>query len=87
MTYRIGAHTTADDPRRYQPADEIEEWRARDPLPRLRRYLERRRLWDDDAEHEARADALARIDRAVQEAEALPLPSFDSYLEAANGRS
>ncbi|MBV9547627.1 MAG: pyruvate dehydrogenase (acetyl-transferring) E1 component subunit alpha, partial [Chloroflexi bacterium] len=31
LTYRIGAHTTADDPRRYQPADEIEAWRRRDP--------------------------------------------------------
>jgi pyruvate dehydrogenase E1 component alpha subunit len=86
LTYRIGAHTTADDPRRYQPADEIEDWRTRDPLPRLRRYLERRGLWDDAAEREARADALGRIDRAVEEAEAMPLPSFDSYLEAANGR-
>jgi TPP-dependent pyruvate/acetoin dehydrogenase alpha subunit len=87
LTYRIGAHTTADDPRRYQPADEIEEWRTRDPLPRLRRYLERRGLWDDDAEVASRADALKRIDRAVEEAEAMPLPSFDAYVEAANGRS
>jgi len=41
---------------------------------------------DDTAERESRADAFARIDRAVEEAEAVPLPSFDSYLEAANGR-
>jgi pyruvate dehydrogenase E1 component alpha subunit len=87
LTYRLGAHTTADDPRRYQPTDEIEEWRTRDPLPRLRLYLERRGLWDADAEREAEVDALARIDRAVAEAEAAPLPAFASYLEAANGRS
>src|SRR5207302_10731544 len=31
LTYRIGAHTTADDPRRYQPPHEIEGWRTRDP--------------------------------------------------------
>jgi pyruvate dehydrogenase E1 component alpha subunit len=86
LTYRIGAHTTADDPRRYQPADEIEEWRTRDPLPRVRRYLERRKLWDDDAERHAQTDALERIDRAVEEAEAMPLPSFDTYAEAARGR-
>ena len=65
LTYRLGAHTTADDPRRYQPPDEIDEWRTRDPLPRLRQYLERRGLWDADAEREAAADALARIDSAV----------------------
>src|SRR5260370_9268073 len=35
LTYRIGAHTTADDPRRYQPSEEIEAWRKRDPLPRF----------------------------------------------------
>jgi pyruvate dehydrogenase E1 component alpha subunit len=87
LTYRLGAHTTADDPRRYQPMDEIDEWRTRDPLPRMRLYLERRGLWDADAQREAEADALARIDRAVAESEALPLPTFESYLEAANGRS
>jgi pyruvate dehydrogenase E1 component alpha subunit len=87
VTYRIGAHTTADDPRRYQPPDEIEQWRGRDPLPRLRRYLEHRGLWDADAERDAASDALARIDRAVEESEARPLPSLDQYTEAANGRS
>jgi pyruvate dehydrogenase E1 component alpha subunit len=85
VTYRVGAHTTADDPRRYQPADEIEAWRNRDPLPRLRRYLERRRLWDDDAEHEAVAAALARIDQAIAESEAAPLPTLAEYSEAAGG--
>jgi pyruvate dehydrogenase E1 component alpha subunit len=87
LTYRLGAHTTADDPRRYQPPDEIEEWRTRDPLPRLRKYLERRGLWDEGAERDAVTDALARIDHAVQQAEAMPLPEFASYVEAASGRS
>lgn len=83
LTYRIGAHTTADDPRRYQPPEEIAEWRARDPLPRLRTYLERRGLWDDDAEAEATASALANIDAAVAEAEARPMPTLAQYIEAA----
>jgi pyruvate dehydrogenase E1 component alpha subunit len=85
LTYRLGAHTTADDPRRYQPNDEIDEWRTRDPLPRLRRYLERRDLWDEAAEQAASADALSRIDSAVAAAEATPVPTFERYLEAANG--
>ena len=83
LTYRIGAHTTADDPRRYQPPAEIEEWRQRDPLPRFRRYLEARRLWDADAEAEAVADAVGRIDAAVAEAEARPTPTLAAYIEAA----
>jgi hypothetical protein len=44
-------------------------------------------LWDADAEREAVVDALARIDQAVAEAEAMPLPDFATYVEAANGRS
>ena len=84
LTYRIGAHTTADDPRRYQPAEEIVEWRTRDPLPRMRRYLEQRGLWDDDIEDAARQDALRRIDEAVMEAEARPIPELQAYIEAAS---
>jgi 2-oxoisovalerate dehydrogenase E1 component alpha subunit len=38
-TYRIHAHTNADDPSRYRPDDEVEEWRPRDPLLRLRAHL------------------------------------------------
>lgn len=85
LTYRIGAHTTADDPRRYQPSEEIDAWRSRDPVPRMRSYLERRNLWQEDAEREAVADALARIDRAVETAEAMPVPSLGEYVEAAGG--
>ncbi|MDQ1513506.1 MAG: 2-oxoisovalerate dehydrogenase component alpha subunit, partial [Microbacteriaceae bacterium] len=40
LTYRIGAHTTADDPTKYRSADELAEWTARDPILRLRRHLE-----------------------------------------------
>jgi len=83
LTYRIGAHTTADDPRRYQPSAEIDVWRSRDPLPRFRAYLERRGLWDDDAEVTAAEDALSRIDAVVVEAEARPIPTLDTYVEVA----
>ena len=83
LTYRVGAHTTADDPRRYQPPEEIDEWRRRDPLPRMRRYLEERQLWDEDAQREAVREALARIDHAVEEAEAMPVPTLGEYVEVA----
>lgn len=39
VTYRIGAHTTSDDPSKYRPAEEVEQWRERDPILRLERYL------------------------------------------------
>src|SRR5437016_1471075 len=39
LTYRIGAHTTADDPTRYRSSDEVESWRIKDPLVRFKRFL------------------------------------------------
>jgi len=40
VTYRMGPHTTSDDPTRYQPAEELDEWAARDPITRYRKYLQ-----------------------------------------------
>ncbi|NBU30811.1 MAG: pyruvate dehydrogenase (acetyl-transferring) E1 component subunit alpha [Actinobacteria bacterium] len=40
FTYRLGAHTTSDDPTRYRDADEVEYWKDRDPLLRVKRYLD-----------------------------------------------
>ncbi len=42
LTYRLGAHTTADDPTKYRPEGELEYWEARDPLIRTRAFLESR---------------------------------------------
>lgn len=39
-TYRMGAHTTSDDPTRYRIASEVEAWKLKDPIQRLRRFLE-----------------------------------------------
>ncbi|MDJ0463798.1 pyruvate dehydrogenase (acetyl-transferring) E1 component subunit alpha [Streptomyces sp. H27-C3] len=38
-TYRMGAHTTSDDPTRYRRAAEVDEWRAKDPIDRIRTHL------------------------------------------------
>ena len=40
VTYRMGAHTTSDDPSRYRDSDEVEHWKARDPIMRVQRWLE-----------------------------------------------
>ncbi|WP_232320364.1 pyruvate dehydrogenase (acetyl-transferring) E1 component subunit alpha [Rhodococcus sp. WMMA185] len=64
QTYRIDAHTNADDPTRYRDAGEVEKWLGRDPLARLEKYLREKGLFDDDAaaalaaEAEASASAL-----------------------------
>lgn len=48
-TYRLGPHTTSDDPSRYRSREEEQEWRERDPIERLRSFLTREAIVDDDA--------------------------------------
>ena len=75
-TYRMGAHTTSDDPTKYRLTDELERWRERDPLSRVRAYLARTGAADaaffDAAD--AEADALAM--RLRQECLTLPEPTL-----------
>ncbi|CAG7581834.1 pyruvate dehydrogenase (acetyl-transferring) E1 component subunit alpha [Rhodococcus opacus] len=61
VTYRMGPHTTSDDPTRYRAAAETEVWKARDPIDRMRRLLDREGLLDDTflAEVQATADDVA----------------------------
>jgi 2-oxoisovalerate dehydrogenase E1 component alpha subunit len=81
FTYRMGAHTTSDDPTRYRTQAEVEQWRHRDPIDRLRRYLDTAGLTDTafHAGLEAEADALAegwrRAVRAMPDPE--PMALFD----------
>ncbi|WP_044746961.1 pyruvate dehydrogenase (acetyl-transferring) E1 component subunit alpha [Bacillus alveayuensis] len=53
LTYRLGPHTTSDDPTKYRSVEEAEQWRwKKDPLHRLRVLLEKRGLWSDTDEEE-----------------------------------
>jgi pyruvate dehydrogenase E1 component alpha subunit len=72
LTYRLGPHTTSDDPRRYRSDEEEAEWRGRDPLERVRRYLAGEGAWTDEWQQTLEAEESAAIEAAVEEAEALP---------------
>jgi 2-oxoisovalerate dehydrogenase E1 component alpha subunit len=48
VTYRMGPHTTSDDPNRYRDPSEVDGWRAKDPIERVRLLLEREGLLDDE---------------------------------------
>ncbi|MDF2048425.1 thiamine pyrophosphate-dependent dehydrogenase E1 component subunit alpha [Arthrobacter sp. Cr_A7] len=58
-TYRMQAHTNADDDTRYRESAEVAEWRAKDPVNRMRTYLTDRGLLDDDGERRIREKAEA----------------------------
>jgi pyruvate dehydrogenase E1 component alpha subunit len=62
FTYRMGAHTTTDDPTRYRTDEEREEWGLKDPIARLRTYLDKQGLADEAfyAGLDTESDALAK---------------------------
>jgi len=81
VTYRIGAHSTSDDPTRYRSEEEVEAWRQKDPLARLRRHLVKQGL-TDDARDAAMDEELSReISAAVDEVEKMPPPERASLFD------
>jgi pyruvate dehydrogenase E1 component alpha subunit len=72
FTYRMGAHTTTDDPTRYRLASEVEAWRLRDPIDRVRAYLTR--TGEADSSFFEQVDAEADAEAARVRAGCLALP-------------
>ena len=73
-TYRMADHTTADDARRYRDPQEVERWRERDPLLRMRRFLVQQRLWSDGDQEQLELALKERLAAAVEKAEAAEPP-------------
>jgi pyruvate dehydrogenase E1 component alpha subunit len=69
VTYRLAMHTTADDPRKYRSDEEVAEWQARDPLPRFRDYLRKKKLLDEKGESVLEEGIRGEIDEAVEKYE------------------
>ena len=73
-TYRIGAHTTADDPTRYRSAEEVEYWKKRDPIDRLRKFMIKKKIWSDSDEQKLLEEVEKKVNEAVKKAEAVEEP-------------
>jgi len=86
VTYRLGMHTTADDPTKYRADEEVKAWEQKDPLTRFRVYLEKKKLLDASVDEQVDEE----IARAVERFEAMPatdpLAMFDhAYAELPPG--
>jgi pyruvate dehydrogenase E1 component alpha subunit/2-oxoisovalerate dehydrogenase E1 component alpha subunit len=81
LTYRIGAHSTSDDPTRYRSDEEVEAWKKKDPLDRLRKHLVSRRLLDDAADAALENELTEEVGAAVKKVEELPPPERGSLFE------
>ncbi len=77
VTYRMGPHTTSDDPGRYRDDHQVAEWEARDPLERVRRLLERSGAWDSASQQSLEQEASQRIEAAVSWAEGVSPPTSE----------
>ncbi len=78
VTYRMGPHSSSDDPKRYRTEEELAEWQKRDPLIRFRKYLEKKGIWSEADEKKAQDDANSELDEAIAYAEKLPKPALET---------
>jgi pyruvate dehydrogenase E1 component alpha subunit/2-oxoisovalerate dehydrogenase E1 component alpha subunit len=78
ITYRLGPQASSDDPERYRENQEVAEWRAKDPMARLRAYLTGTGLWNDQKEESQAAEIGAEIDAAFDAVASAPAPPVET---------
>ena len=80
-TYRMGAHTTSDDPTRYRIASEVDAWQAKDPIKRFKAFLEKQKLADasyfEEIDEQARVEAVDLRERVLSMPDPKPVQMFD----------
>ena len=69
VTYRVGAHSTSDDPSVYRPKTESDAWPLGDPVLRLKNYLIRRGVWSEERHKQGEAEIMASVIAVQKEAE------------------
>lgn len=82
VTYRLGFHTSSDNPDLYRKKAEDEAWEKWDPVRRTRLYLEQRGWWSNGEEAAMQARFAAEIQSAVEAAEAMETPGPEDQFEA-----
>jgi 2-oxoisovalerate dehydrogenase E1 component alpha subunit len=80
-TYRLTAHSSDDDDRRYREKEEIEGWRQKDPIVRFEKYLGEAGLLDEEKKEELAAEIKGEVDEAVEYAEQAPYAEPEEVLE------
>lgn len=74
FTYRMSDHTTADDATRYRTKEEVEAWKPKDPLLRLKLFMEKNRLWAEKYRKDVEEDTKTAVSGAVKLAESIEPP-------------
>ena len=74
MSYRLGAHSTSDDPSGYRSAEEEQEWRQKDPINRMKNWLIKKDWWDQSRDDSLHQDFRKEILHELKLAEKRPKP-------------
>jgi len=81
VTYRVGGHSSSDDPSRYRSEAEVQAWQKRDPIKRFAHYLQAKELWGDADDEALRQTLDEEIGRAIAVAEAAAPLAPESLFE------
>ena len=71
FTYRMSDHTTADDWKKYRDEKEVDDWRKKDPIDRLRKYMESRKIWKKSDDKKLLKESERLVEIAVKRAESI----------------
>ena len=81
VTYRMGGHSTSDDPNRYRATEDTEAWANVDPIERLQQMLIRQGIWDMQRDVALRDEIDERFRQSVAKAEATPPPALETMFD------
>jgi 2-oxoisovalerate dehydrogenase E1 component alpha subunit len=80
MSYRLGAHSTSDDPSGYRSAEEEQQWRQKDPITRMKNWLIKQQWWQEEVDQELQKSFRSEILQELKAAEKRPKPALDTLI-------
>ncbi|MEK6874677.1 MAG: pyruvate dehydrogenase (acetyl-transferring) E1 component subunit alpha [Nanoarchaeota archaeon] len=81
LTYRFSDHTTADDASRYRDPKEVEQWRLKDPILRLKKFLIQKKMWSEQKDKELVVSLTKEVEDEVQIFEKIPVPDPTDFFD------
>jgi len=78
VTYRMGPHSSSDDPTRYRDQKDVEEWRKRDPITRFKLYLRAKGIWSDAWDSKVHKQIEEELNAAVTQEEQAAKPNVET---------
>jgi len=81
LTYRAGSHSSSDDPSRYRSKEEMDYWKSRDPIERMKKYLQQLGLWSEAYETHTWENARDKINQATSDAEKTSQPAWETLFD------